>query len=169
MRAIKFISTFLNIFYPAIICLVLLDALTAFEIKNQVLKSFAYFGLVIGSAIVLIWNLLFPKTKRRKITGVILPVLILIFFVVNGPLKFFFSTSAWQTQTILYQNVHFSFKKVEYQMQDIGALGHNQRTVEVLYLTKLFMIVKPIPQDIDKKAEWIKVDKEVNELGLKYP
>jgi len=84
-------------------------------------------------------------------------------------MKFIFSTGAWRTQTILYQNGHFSFKTVEYQMQDIGALGYNKRTVEVFYLTPLFMITNEIPNDIDKKVEWVKVDKDVNELELKFP
>ncbi len=84
-------------------------------------------------------------------------------------MKILFSTSAWRTQTILYQNGHLSFKTVEFQMQDIGALGYNKRTVEVLYLTPFFMITSEVPNDIDKKVEWLKVDKEVNELGLKFP
>ncbi len=54
-------------------------------------------------------------------------------------------------------------------MQDVGALGYNKRTVEVIYLTDLFMIVNPVEKDIDKRVEWTKVDKEVNELGLKFP
>lgn len=52
-------------------------------------------------------------------------------------------------------------------MQDKGAMGYNKRTVEVLYLTRLFMITSEVPKDIGKRVEWIKVDKEVNELGLK--
>lgn len=64
----------------------------------------------------------------------------------------------------MYQNGHLNFKKVELQMQDIGALGYNKRTVEVLYLTDWFMIVDPITKNIDKRVEWIKVDKEVNKL-----
>ena len=31
------------------------------------------------------------------------------------------------------------------------------------------MITSEVPNDIDKRVEWIKVDKEVNELGLKFP
>ena len=54
-------------------------------------------------------------------------------------------------------------------MQDIGALGYNKRTIEVMYLTPLFTISNAVPDDIDKRVEWIKVDKDVNELGLKEP
>ena len=81
--------------------------------------------------------------------------------MIVGPLKIIFSTSAWQTKTILYSNGHSSFKTIEFQTQDMGALGYNKRTVEVLYLTDFFMIINEIPLDIDKKVEWIKADKAI--------
>jgi hypothetical protein len=31
------------------------------------------------------------------------------------------------------------------------------------------MIVSPVEKDIEEKVEWLKVNKEVNELGLKFP
>ena len=84
-------------------------------------------------------------------------------------MKILFSIGAWRTQTILYQNGHLSFKTVEFQMQDVGGLGYNKRTVEVFYLTPYFMISYEVPNDIDKRVEWVKVNKEINELGLKSP
>ncbi len=148
------------------ILLFVLDGLTAFEIKNQAIKSFTYFGLLILTPMILIWNLI--TFKKRKIIAGILPILTLIGILIIGPMKIFFSSSSWQTQTILYQNRHLGFKKVEFQMQDIGALGYNKRTVEVTYLTNLFMIVKPIEKYIDKRVEWERIDNEINELNLKY-
>ena len=79
-----------------------------------------------------------------------------------------FSAGAWRTQEILYQNAHISSKKVEFQMQDKGALGYNKRTVEVTYLTSLFTISRPVNSNTAKSLEWIRVDKDVNELRLKY-
>lgn len=84
-------------------------------------------------------------------------------------MKILFTTGAWRTQTILYQNGHLSFKTVEFQMQDVGALGYNKRTVEVFYLTPFFMTTSEVPNDMDKRVEWVKVNKDVNELGLKSP
>lgn len=76
---------------------------------------------------------------------------------------------AWQTQTILYKHEQLIVKTIEYQMQDVGALGYNQRTVEATYITPLFIITEEC--DLTKKirAPWVKIDKEVNELGIKYP
>lgn len=54
-------------------------------------------------------------------------------------------------------------------MQDAGALGYNKRTVEVFYFTPLFMITSEVPTDIDSRVEWVKVDKDINEIGIKEP
>ena len=84
-------------------------------------------------------------------------------------MKINFSSGSWKTQKEIYKNEHLNHKKVEFQMQDVGALGYNKRTVEVTYITDLFMIVSPVKNDIDKRVEWVKINKEINELGLKFP
>jgi hypothetical protein len=142
-----------------------LDELTGFEIKNQSIKSFTYFGILILTPLTLIWNLLTFKTRKKKIFAVAIPILTLIRILIVGPMKIVFSSTAWRTQEILYQNGHLTFNKVEFQMQDVGAFGYNKRTVEVIYLTDLFMIIEPVDKDIYKRVEWVKVDKELNKLG----
>jgi hypothetical protein len=159
----------LNIIYGLTVVLFLFDSLTNFDIKSQGLKTFVYIGLLIGTPLTLIWNAVTIKPRNRKIIWTILPTAILIFILIVGPMKLYFSTGAWRTQTILYQNGHLTYKTIEFQMQDVGTFGYNKRTVEVFYLTPLFMITSEVPTDIDKRIEWVKVDKEVNELGLKFP
>ena len=159
----------MNIIYILTVVFFLFDSLTSFDIKSQVIKSFIYFGLLIGTPLTLIWNLLFIKSKVKRIIGTIFPTIILTLILIVGPTKILFSTGTWRTQTILYQNGHLSFKTVEFQMQDVGALGYNKRTVEVFYLTPYFIITNQVPSDIDKRVEWVKVDKDVNELELKFP
>ncbi len=149
------------------VLLFLLDGLPSFDIKNQTLKSFDYFIFLIGTPTILLWNFFVIKTKAKRIIGTVYPTIFLVLILVVSPLKILFSIGAWQTQTILYQNGHLSFKRVEFQMQDIGALGYNRRTVEVIYLTPLFMLTREVPSDIDKREEWIKVEKDLNELRLK--
>jgi len=159
----------LNIIYGLTVVLFLFDSLTSFDIKSQDLKTFVYIGLLIGTPLTLIWNAVTIKPRNRKIIWTILPTAILIFILIVGPMKLYFSTGAWRTQTILYQNGHLTFKTIEFQMQDVGTFGFNKRTVEVFYLTPLFMITSEFPTDIDKRIEWVKVDKDVNELGIKFP
>lgn len=165
----KLTTKILNFVYCLTVLLFLLDDLTSFEIKNQTIKSFIYFSFLIGTPTTLLWNLFAEKTKTKRIIGTIYPSIFLILVFVSNPMKILFSSGAWRTQTILYQNGHQSFKTVEFQMQDIGALGYKKRTVEVTYLTPFFMLTSEVPNDIDKRVEWIKVDKDVNELGLKFP
>jgi hypothetical protein len=159
----------LNIIYGLTVVLFFLDSLTSLEIKSQGLKTFVYFGLLLGTPLTLVWNFFVIKTKTKRIIGTIFPTIILVLILIVGPMKLLFSTGAWRTQTILYQNGHLSFKTVEFQMQDVGAFGYNKRTVAVFYLTPLLMITSEVPTDIDKRVEWVKVDKDVNELELKFP
>ncbi|MCF6361491.1 MAG: hypothetical protein L3J29_12110 [Cyclobacteriaceae bacterium] len=169
MKIKKYISKILNEIFILTILLFVLEGLTSFEIKSQAIKSFTYYGIMALTPLTLIWNLWTCKTRKWKIIGSAIPTLVLIGILIIGPLKIAFSASTWRTQKIIYQNGHLNFKKVEFQMQDVGALGYNKRTVEVIYLTDLFMIVSPIEKDIDDRVEWVKVDKDVNELGLKFP
>ncbi|HMS68166.1 MAG TPA: hypothetical protein PKD18_08505 [Saprospiraceae bacterium] len=157
----------MNVIYSLAVVLFLFDTLSNFDIKSQAIKSFVNFGLLIGTPLTLIWNFYLIKTKSSRVIGTIIPTIILTLILAVGPLKILFTSATWRTQKILYQNGHLSFKTIEFQMQDVGALGYNKRTVEVFYLTPFFMITSEVPNDIDKRVEWVKIDKEVNELGLK--
>ena len=103
----------LNIIYSVTVVLFLLDNMPSFDIKSQAIKSFVYFGLLIGTPLTLIWNLLVIKTKKSKIIWVVIPIIILIVILIVGPIKILFSTGAWQTQTILYQNGHFQTEMLQ--------------------------------------------------------
>ncbi|KAB7530794.1 hypothetical protein F8C76_04660 [Flagellimonas olearia] len=162
MTTTKYISRILNGIFILILLLFVLDMLTSFEIKSQAIKSFAYFGIMALSPLTLLWNLWAFKTRKEKMIGLAIPTLALVGILIIGPLNILYSSSAWETQKVLYQNGHLDFKKVELQMQDVGALGYNKRTVEVTYLTDLFMMISPVEKDIDNRVEWVKVNKEVN-------
>jgi len=163
---VNFVS---NGVFILIIILFLIDELTSFEIKSQLVKSFTWFGIVLITPLILVWNVLTMKTIKSKGATSILPGLVLIGILIIGPMKIIFASSAWKTQTVLYQHKHLSYKKVEFQMRDVGALGYNKRNVEVTYLTDLFMLVHPMGKNIYESTDWVKIDKEVNELNLKFP
>jgi hypothetical protein len=163
---LKRTTQILNIIYSLTVVFFLLDSLTSFDIKYQFMKSFIYFGILIGTPLTLIWNFILIKQKAKRVIATIFPTIILTIIFIVGPTKILLSIGAWRTQTILYQNGHLSFKTVEFQMQDVGALGYNKRTVEVVYLTPFFIITSEVIDDIDKRVEWVKVDKYINELEL---
>ncbi len=165
----KNISIIINGLLILSVLLFVFDGLTAFEIKSQPIKTFTYYGIFVFAPLVLIWNLIIIKRKKKKIIAVVLPILTLIGIFIIGPNKILFSSSAWKTQTVIYENSNSNSKRIELQMQDIGALGYNKRKVEVTYLSNLFMIVKSAENEMTDKADWIQVNRDVNELGLKTP
>lgn len=159
----------LNILYGIIILLFFLDGFTGFDIKAQAIKTFVYVGLLVGSPVMLVWNFFVLKAIFKRVIWTLFPAIMLVFMLITNPLKILFSSGSWHTQSILYQSRHSRFKTIEFQMQDIGALGYNERKVEVQYLTPYFMIAKVIPNTAAIGSEWIPVEKDVNELGLKFP
>ena len=56
--------------------------------------------------------------------------------------ELFDRTGEWKTQTVLYENGHFEFKTIEFQMQDKGELDYNRRIVEVTKLTSFLKIIE---------------------------
>lgn len=100
---------------------------------------------------------------------IIFLILLSIILVVAYPkiMNFIFS-SDWKTQEIIYKNIQNPKENIQFQMQDIGALGYNKRIVKVK--TGLFFNSY---QEIDtlnlNKEKWKRVNIFVNELNLKIP
>jgi hypothetical protein len=69
----------------------------------------------------------------------------------------------------LFQHRTSHFKQIEFQLQDKGGLGYNKRTVQVFYLTPLFIRTTPVPKHIRLAKEWKNINLDSNELGLKEP
>jgi hypothetical protein len=74
--------------------------------------------------------------------------------------------SGWKTQEILYKSKTNPKDRIEYQMQDMGAFGYDERIVRVKE-GWLFDSVYPIDTSKINKSDWIEVNEYVNELGIK--
>lgn len=143
-----------------------MDWYTCIEIKSQPLKSFAYWGIIIGTLCILIWNSLL-LSKNQKILGIVLPLGIIVYLIAcSNPLTVLFRSGTWKTQTIEYESKDKN-RTIEYQMQDIGVFGFNRRTVEVKYITPWFMIVGYPKDNPVNNTEWTRVNTDINELELK--
>ncbi len=151
----KLISILLNASFILSVLLFLLDELTSFDIINQTFKSSIYTGVLILPIPVIGWNLW--NYNKRKLAVSILAMVMFTGTIITGPVKILFASSSWKTQKIIYQNKHQSFRKIEYQTQDIGALGYRRRSVEVLHITPLFIISKPVNPGFEKTENWIKI------------
>lgn len=75
----------------------------------------------------------------------------------------------FRTQTILFRDKADTDHRVEYQMQDVGALGFNKQIVEVRPFLFVFETSIPFDSTAHSSTDWIRVDEEVNELGIRYP
>lgn len=165
----QFIINLLNILYLLFSILFILDLFASFDIEHQTLKSCSYCGFMIGTIVCPVLNLFVNKSKTQKIIWVSLSILYLIFILFVGPLKILFSMSAWKTQTILYKNINNVSETLEIQLQDMGALGYNERTAKVNHMNGLFMFLSEMPKDIEHNKSWLKVDIEVNNSDIKFP
>lgn len=153
--------------YVALVILFFTDRYTSLEIKSQFLKSAVYSGVFFGIPVVLYLNYINTSRKAQRIAGSIIPILVAIYLIANNPLAIIFNSAAWQTDTIKYTCT--TNRVIEFQIQDMGAFGYNKRTVEVYHITPLFMLVNTPPQNYKNNPEWTKVNREVNELEIKYP
>ncbi len=169
MKLNKHIIFILNINYFILTLLFILDSLSTFDIKSQELKYVVYYGLISGTIICLLVNLFLLKSKVLRVIGIVLPGIQLISILLIGPLNILFSSGTWKTQKILYQNQKNESKKIELQMQDVGALGINERIVGIQYLSNYFMLIIEIPINIENNKEWKEANIDINELGIKYP
>ncbi len=146
---IKRVTIISNALYCLTALFFLLDFFTGFDIRNQILKSIIYRGFLIGIPIMFFWNL-----SSRRIVLILYPVLFLLLIIIVNPVTILYQETAWETYTVRYKHKYKEYKFIEFQMQDIGALGYNRREVEVTYLTPLFMITKEVPPNIDLNTEW---------------
>lgn len=154
----KHITRFLNSIFILMLLFFVLAVFTPFEIKNQILKWVVYIGIILVSPIVFIWNIWCFKYLKRKIGSIILPIITLAGIATIGPIKIVFLSGSWETNRVLYQNKYYSFKKIEEQIQDVGALGYNKRTVKVTYFTNWFMIITPVKKEDKKLVEFNKMN-----------
>jgi hypothetical protein len=172
MTTVKHIGTAVNIIYILMVTLFVLDIFDILEIKGESLKVFIHFGSLLATPIVVIYNLFVRKSRRWNIWISVTSIFIVLSFSIviyqRGFLGYLFSTESWNTQTVLYKHGHFESKRIEFQMQDVGALGYNKRYVSVTYVTDWFMITEEVDPAKIFSGEWIKVDKNVNELEIVY-
>jgi len=159
-KSIEFraITIVLNSMAFFILFLFLFANFTSFEIKHQGLKSFVIYGLIILPLIMIIWSIIKYNNLRKIVFNSIIPLFLLIGVYLIGPMKLIFQTSVYKTQSVYYINIDNPNKRVEYQMQDVGALGYNKRYVEVTHYLGVFMKIKHIEQIKYDEKDWLKVN-----------
>jgi hypothetical protein len=163
----KNVLVLLNCFYAGILILFIVDYFIGFEIRLQLLKSFVYIGVLIGTLVIIIINLVFIEHNIWGKIGFIFPVGVAFGIIYLNPLHIYFMSSTWKTQTILYENKLHRNINIQHQMQDTGTHGYNNRIVEVENFFQIFSIVKNVNLNELRETQWLEINKDVNELKLK--
>ncbi len=156
-----------NLAFFIIVLFFVSDSLLFVEIKNQVIKNFIYYGILVATPFVLIWNIFSVKPIAKRLVLSLLPVAVLILVLVVGPARIIFSSAAWQTQEVLYKDRHSSSFRIELQRKDAGALGYKRRTVKVRYITPLFMTTNELKDEILNHNKWIKIDTVLTKIAVR--
>ncbi len=122
------------------------------------------FSIILTTAISCLGLLMLPplarRGKRNQSSFLIGSITFCLF------LLFLHSTDDdWKTQTILFERSS-GRENIEFQMKDIGARGYQRRTVSVTRYLFAFSLIHQVDTDrLD--SSWSRINKSVNELGLK--
>ena len=105
-----------------------------------------------------------PKNKMFIFSIAIFSVLLAVIFFLN-PYSF---GSSYKTQEILYRSKKDRNVRIEFQMQNIGSFGYNERVIKI-HPGIFWDFTQEIDPDKIDTSDWIRVHEDVNELNLKYP
>ena len=145
------------------------EKISPIEHKLQLLKNINLWMIWILTPLTLISSYLINVKVIYKSLNTLFSLFVIFTTFKYGTLKIIFSNSVWKTQNIVLESSHNSNHKIEYQLQDIGALGYNKRTVEIKYISKYFYII--IKEEVDfseyNTKEWNRVNINLNESNLK--
>ena len=137
----------------------IINETSSYELSSQTIKSLIYYSLPISGIALIFLGILTNSTKLQKIIKFVIPSIVLLTLFNGGILKFMNATAVWQTRTVLEEN---NSKRTEFQVQDVGALGYNKRTVEVKHITNFLMKVDKSPSTLVDSKMLNKSNLELN-------
>lgn len=74
----------------------------------------------------------------------------------------------WMTQEIIYEHRTRPGRTIEFQLMNPGPGGYRRRTVDRQRLVPGFEWLQEVDPDKVDTTEWKRVNREINELGMKY-
>lgn len=146
------------------IAIIYLTEFSSYEIYNQHLKSIVYYSLPIIALCLLTYSIFAKTHKANKFLSILISILVFSFILIVSPLRYINATSVWETRTILLEHKNDKSKRVEFQVQDVGALGFNKRTVEVKHIMSWIMKVKPYSTKSVNKENWNEAKNEFDSM-----
>jgi hypothetical protein len=145
---------------------VLITWFTNLEFNERWLKMLSTFIFTGGIPFVFILNT--SKGRTRKALLLILSAVLLAATAVLVRISevIHFGTG-FKTQTVLYRMKSNPERRIEFQMEDVGALGYNRRTVEITPCFYFFSSWREVDENAVDTTKWRYVNEAVNEIGLK--
>lgn len=147
----------INIIYAVVILLFIADCQPWFDIVWQPLKGFVYAAILFSIPVVLVVNW---KLYSNYLVAFII-VAGSIVLLISSPmilLDIAFSSDAWGMYAVEYVDKNSPGHTIERQVQDVGALGYNNRVVEVYHKNPFFIIVGETLPDTSDHSIWIPVN-----------
>ena len=158
----KTINILIIICWAIVSIIWVISVFTDLDITNEMIRNISAVLTVSGLIYAVLHFIPFKKPKNYMVIVTVAAVLI------TGIITEIFDWSGnWKTQKVLYENGHLASKTIEFQLQDKGVSGYSRRIVEVTKLTGFLQIIEPVDTS-NIELPWIKVDKDINESGLKY-
>lgn len=93
-----------NIIYILVVFLFLQDVFTNVDISFQPLKTGVYWGIMILSPIMLIFNSFIKINLGKKIALILISIFMLTFIFVIKPINILFASGVWETREVLFRN-----------------------------------------------------------------
>lgn len=156
----------LNIVYAVILLLFIADCQPWFDIASKWLKTFVYGSVFLSIPVILIVNWRLYSNYFIAFVAVLGTTMLLLFSPVIL-LELSFSSGVWKTYGIEYVSVDSPGHTIERQVQDVGALGYNNRTIEVFHKNPVFMLVNETLPDTTKRENWEPVNLDFTHLYKK--
>ena len=163
----KFVKYLLLLIWLIFAIPTILTWISSYEFKEDSIRVIFTFTFSVGFLLILS---LFTNNKQLKrilyISAFSIFILTAIILRISNILHF---GTGYVTQDLIYVHKENANKRIEFQMEDAGALGYNKRTVTIescyIFLNRINEIDL---EKIDKK-EWKYIGEFKNELQIKMP
>ena len=151
------------------ICLILLVLVmyTKMAFTNHLFYPLFIFTTTSGLPLILFLTATVPKYKRSFVIWFF--TLLAATAIGYKTSTFLYFGSGFKTQTITHRSLNDPEKRIEFQLEDFGALGYNRRTIIITPICCFLQQEQEIDPDKFDYSHWKQVDEEINELGLKFP
>lgn len=165
MSSLKWIRIVGILFWSICTLVTILVLFTEITFTSNVSNLIFIFTTTSGLPLILFLT----ATKSRQSLAIWFFLLAASTAIIYKSIDFISFGSGFKTQTITHRSLNDPEKRIEFQLEDFGALGYNRRTIIITPICCFLQQEQEIDPDKFDYSHWKQVDEEINELGLKFP